>query len=235
MSAWKPKRFWKEATVAAVEGGFAVLLDGRAVKTPAKTALILPTEGLAQLVAAEWDAQEEKVLPETMPATRTANSAIDKVQVHFSEVAEMLAEYGGTDLLCYRAEGPAPLVQRQADGWDPLLEWARARYDAPLATTSGVMFVAQPPGSLAALRQALFDQTPFQLAGLHDLIAISGSLVLGLAVAEGRLSADQAFDLSRIDEHWQIEQWGTDEEAAEQETLKRQGLQEAARFHALCR
>ena len=235
MSAWKPKRFWKAATVAAVEGGFTVLLDGRGVKTPAKSALVVPSEELAKLIAAEWDAQAEQVSPETMPATRAANSALDKVQGHFTEVAEMLAEYGGTDLLCYRAEGPAALVARQAVGWDPLLDWARDRYQAPLVTTSGVMFIAQPPGSLAALRQALFDQTPFQLAALHDLIAITGSLVLGLAVAEGHLPPEQAFALSRIDEHWQIEQWGADDEASAQDAAKLQALLEAARFYGLCR
>lgn len=235
MSAWKPKRFWKAATPAPVEGGFTVTLDGRPVKTPAKALLVLPTEGLARLIAAEWDAQVDMVAPETMPATRAANSAIDKVQVQFAEVAEMLAEYGGTDLLCYRAEGPEPLVARQAAGWAPLLDWARDRYQAPLVATAGVMYIAQPPGSLAALRAAVFAQTPFQLAALHDLIAITGSLVLGLAVAEGRLSADEAFALSRIDEHWQIEQWGEDEEAAAKEALKLQALREAARFYGLCR
>ncbi|HRK43181.1 MAG TPA: ATP12 family chaperone protein, partial [Gemmobacter sp.] len=156
MSAWKPKRFWKAATPAPVEGGFTVTLDGRPVKTPAKTLLVLPTEAMARLIAAEWDAQAEMVAPETMPATRAANSALDKVQAQFAEVAEMLAEYGGTDLLCYRAEGPEALVARQAAGWDPLLDWARDRYQAPLVATAGVMFIAQPPGSLAALRAAVF-------------------------------------------------------------------------------
>ena len=234
MSDWKPKRFWTAASVAPVEGGFTVLLDGRGVKTPAKAPLVVPSEALARLIAAEWDAQVEKVAPETMPATRAANSALDKVAVQFDQVAEMLAEYGGTDLLCYRAEGPAELVARQAAGWDPLLDWASDRYGAPLVATAGVMFIAQPPGSLAALRHAVFDQTPFQLAALHDLIAITGSLILGLAVAEGRLSPDEAFDLSRIDEHWQIEQWGEDEEAAVLEASKRQALHEAARFYGLC-
>lgn len=235
MSAWKPKRFWKAATPTPVEGGFTVTLDGRPVKTPAKALLVLPTEGLARLIAAEWDAQEDMVAPETMPATRAANSAIDKVQVQFAEVAEMLAEYGGTDLLCYRAEGPEPLVARQAGAWGPLLDWARDRYQAPLVATAGVMYIAQAPGSLAALRAGVFAQTPFQLAALHDLIAITGSLVLGLAVAENRLTADEAFALSRIDEHWQIEQWGEDEEAAAKEALKLQALREAARFYELCR
>ena len=235
MSNWKPKRFWQAATVEACEGGYAVRLDGRPVKTPAKVPLVLPTEALAAIIAAEWQAQEKEVRPETMPATRTANSAIDKVSRHFAEVAEMVAEYGGSDLLCYRAEGPAALTERQAEAWDPLLHWAAERFGAPLRATAGVMHIAQPQPSLAALSAAVHSQSAFELAALHDLVAITGSLVLGLAIAERRLSPEEGFALSRIDEHWQIEQWGADEQAAEIEALKHLALQDAARFHGLCR
>lgn len=232
--SWTPKRFWTAATVEPCEGGFTIRLDGRAVKTPAKAALVVPSRALAERIAAEWDAQDGVVRPETMPATRTANSAIDKVRPQFTEVAEMLAEYGGSDLLCYRAEGPEALVARQEAGWDPLLAWAHGRYGAPLVATAGVMHIPQPPGSLAALRAAVFARDEFRLAALHDLVAITGSLVLGLAVAEGRIGAGEAFDLSRIDEHWQIEQWGEDAEAAAAEAVKRRALHEAAQFHGLC-
>lgn len=232
---WKPKRFWKAAAAVPVEGGYSVQLDGRPVKTPAKAPLVVPTLAMAQALAAEWDAQQGEVHPDTMPASRAANSAIDKVAPQFAEVAELIAAYGGSDLLCYRATGPEPLVARQAAAWDPLLEWAAARYQAPLVATAGVMHIAQPPGSLAALSAAVFACTPFELAALHDLVAITGSLVLGLAVAEGRLTADDAFALSRIDEHWQIEQWGADEEAAALESAKHQALCDAARFYQLCR
>lgn len=235
MSSWKPKRFWKAATAHACDGGYTVTLDGRTVKTPAKAPLVVPTLALAEVIAAEWDAQVKEVAPETMPATRAANSAIDKVRTQFDEVAAMLADYAGTDLLCYRAEGPQPLIDRQAAGWDPLLDWARERYQAPLMATAGVMFIAQPEESLANLRAAVFAQDEFRLAALHDLIAITGSLVLGLAVAEGRLTADEAFALSRIDEQWQIDQWGPDEEAAALEATKHQALRDAARFYGLCR
>lgn len=234
MSDWTPKRFWKSASAEPVEGGFAVHLDGRAVKTPAKAPLVLPTRAMAAAIAAEWDAQEGQVRPETMPATRAANSAIDKVRPQFAEVAEMLADYAGTDLLCYRAEGPQALIDRQAAGWNPLLDWAAQRHGAPLVATAGVMHIVQPAPSLAALRAAIFAQNPFQLAALHDLIAITGSAVLGLAVADGHLSPAEAFDLSRIDEHWQIEQWGEDDEAAQSEAVKRQAVEDAARFYALC-
>ncbi len=234
MSAWKAKRFWKTATAEGCDGGFTVRLDGRAVKTPAKSAFVLPTLAMAQAAAAEWDAQVKEVRPETMPVTRMANSAIDKVAVQFDEVAGLLAAYGESDLLCYRATGPVELIARQSAAWDPLLDWAAAVLGAPLVATAGVVHVAQPPGSIAALRARLFALTPFQLAAMHDLISISGSLILGFAVAEQRLTAAEAFSISRIDEQWQAEKWGEDEDAAALEALKRAALIEAARFWNLC-
>lgn len=234
MSGWKPKRFWKSATAEACEGGFTVRLDGRAVKTPAKAPFVLPTLAMAQAAAAEWDAQVAEVRPATMPVTRAANSAIDKVAPQFDEVAELLAAYGASDLLCYRATGPAGLIARQAAAWDPLIDWAATALQAPVLTTAGIVHIAQPPDSLARMRARLFAATPFELAALHDLISITGSLILGLAVADGRLSADEAFSISRIDEHWQAELWGRDDEAAALDALKHAGLTEAARFWALC-
>jgi chaperone required for assembly of F1-ATPase len=234
MSAWKAKRFWQAATAEACEGGFTVRLDGRAVKTPARRALVLPTLAMAKVIAAEWDAQQGLVKPDTMPATRAANSALDKVAEQFDEVAGLLAAYGETDLLCYRATGPAALVARQADGWDPLLAWCDTTLQAPLTATAGVMHIDQPAASVAVLRDLVHGFTPFQLAAVHDLIAISGSLVLALAVTRGRLTVEQAWDLSRIDETWQNEQWGVDDEAAALESLKHHALLEAARFYGLC-
>ena len=235
MSAWKAKRFWKESTVETCDGGFAVKLDGRGVKTPAKTPLVVPTEALARMIAAEWDAQDGAVRPETMPATRMANSALDKVAPQFDAVAAMLAEYGGTDLLCYRAPEPEALIARQAAAWDPLLDWAAETFGARLATGRGVMHVAQDADAVARLARPLSDASAFQLAALHDLIAISGSLVLALAVASGRLGAAEAFDLSRIDESWQAEQWGRDEEADALEAVRRTDLAFAAQFLSACR
>jgi chaperone required for assembly of F1-ATPase len=169
-----------------------------------------------------------------MPFTRTANSAIDTVTPQFETVAAMLAAYGETDLLCYRATGPAALIDRQAAAWDPLLDWAATALQAPLHATSGVMHIDQPTTSLATLGSAVRALSPFQLAAFHDLVAISGSLVLALAVTRGRLTADQAWTLSRLDEDWQIEEWGTDEEAAEIAALKHGALLQADRFYALC-
>lgn len=233
--SWAPKRFWTTATATRTPEGWAVMLDARAVKTPAKAALVLPSEGLAQMIAAEWAAQQGKIDPATMPATRMANSALDKVAPMRAEVAAHLAEYGGSDLLCYRAEEPVELVRRQAEGWDPLLDWAAETLAAPLIVTRGVVHVAQPPASLAALTAAVARQSPFQLAAFHDLVAISGSLVLALGVTHGRLTAEAAWDLARIDETFQIEQWGADEEAAEIAALKRADFLLAARFYDLAR
>ncbi len=234
MSAWKAKRFWKDATADSCDGGFTVRLDGRAVKTPAKTLLVVPTLALAQAIAAEWDAQQGLVKPDTMPHTRTANSALDKVATQFAQVAENMALYGGTDLLCYRATGPQELIDRQQAQWGPLLDWCSTDLGAPLIATAGVMHIEQPDASLGQLSALVHGWTPFQLAAAHDLIAISGSLVLALAVTKGRLTPDQAWALSRIDESWTDEQWGVDDDAAHLESLKRAAFTHAARFFALC-
>lgn len=234
MSAWKAKRFWKTASAEPCEGGFTVKLDARAVKTPAKRPLVLPTLAMAEAVALEWDAQQGLVNPVTMPATRAANSAIDGIAHSFDAVAGDLSNYGETDLLCYRATSPQELIDRQATAWDPLLDWAATDLGARLNVTQGVIHIAQPPAATAKLRALVHGFTPFQLAAVHDLIAISGSLILALAVTRNRLTVDQAWQLSRIDEVWQAEKWGTDEDAAALESLKHQALSQAGRFFALC-
>lgn len=235
MSAWAPKRFWKEASVIEAEGGFTVSLDGRAVKTPAKAALVVPTRAMAEAIAAEWDAQEGVIKPDTMPWTRSANSSIDKLAIQRDAVIDMLAEYGGSDLLCYRVDQPAELVARQKEGWDPLLVWAEETFGAKLQTTAGLMPIAQDEAAVAALKAPLLALTNFELAAFHDLVAISGSLVLALAVIKGRLTPAEAFALSRMDETFQIEQWGKDEEAAEIDAIKAEAYEQAGRFYGLCR
>ncbi|MCX7287637.1 MAG: ATPase [Rhodobacterales bacterium] len=234
MNTWAARRFWTTARVLAADDGFAVHLDDRPVRTPAKVPLILPTEGLAQAIADEWQGVEGKVNPAVMPFTRMANSAIDKVTPQFDAVVAMLADYGGSDLICYRAEGPESLVRRQADAWDPLLDWVSTALNAPLDATSGIMHRAQPKASLQTLHRVVQGLTPFQLTAFHDLVAISGSLVLALAVTRGRLTAEAAWPLSRIDEAWQIEEWGEDEEAAEMAAAKHADFLQADRFYALC-
>ncbi|NDW46518.1 ATP12 family chaperone protein [Ruegeria sp. PrR005] len=233
MSDWKPKRFWELATVAERDGSFAVELDGRPVRTPAKTLLTLPTRPMAEAVAAEWDAQEKEVDPRTMPFTRSANAAIDKVRVQHAEVADLLAAYGDSDLLCYRAVHPAELATRQSQIWDPALDWARDTFGVRLITVNGLMHQPQPESVQAQLSARVHDLSDFQLAAFHDLVSLSGSLVLGFAAALDWRDPDEIWRISRLDELWQEEQWGPDEEAQALAELKRQAFLHAKRFFDL--
>lgn len=233
MTAWAPKRFWKEAQVTPSEGGFTVTLDGRTVKTPAKTLLAVPTRALAQAIAEEWDAQDDKIDPTTMPFTRMSNSALDKVATQFSEVADMLAAYGDADLLCYRAESPENLVLRQQELWDPLLDWAADTLGARLGTRSGLMHKAQDAKALATLTAQVHQLSNFQLAAFHDLVSLTGSLVLGFAATRQLHSAEELWDLSRVDELWQEEQWGQDDEATALANRKKSELIFAEQFYRL--
>lgn len=234
MSAWTPKRFWKTATAVACDGGYTVMLDTRQVKTPGKLPLVLPSLGLARAVAAEWDAQQGPLKPDTMPFTRGANSAMEKVAPQFDEVVGLLAAYGGTDLLCYRATGPQELIARQAAAWDPLLHWAATTLNAPLLATQGIVHIAQTPETTDHLHAMVAALTPFQIAAFHDLVALSGSLILALAVTHGRLTPAEAWDISRIDETYQAELWGVDEDAAALAASKRRDFHQAAAFWTLC-
>ncbi|PJI93168.1 chaperone required for assembly of F1-ATPase [Yoonia maricola] len=231
MSDWQPKRFWKQAQAEACDGGFTVKLDGRPVRTPAKAPLTLPTLAMADAIAQEWDAQEAVVDPRTMPVTRGANAAIDKVRTQRDEVIALLAEYGDSDLLCYRAAGPDGLIKRQADAWDPMLDWAAETLGARLFVGEGVMHVTQKPEVLDKLTSEVAAFDDFALAAVHDLISLSGSLVLALAVTRDAITVEDAWTLSRIDEHWQIEQWGADEEAAAAEMVKKTAFIDADRFY----
>lgn len=233
MTAWAAKRFWTDVTVVDEDGGFAVRLDARAVKTPSKAALNVPTRELADAIAIEWRAVDGPVDPNIMPFTRSANAAIDKVATQFNDVAAMLGAYGGSDLLCYRAERPVELILRQADGWDPLLDWADEMLGARLIPTVGIMPIDQSPAALKSIAAPLFAATPFELTALHDLIALSGSLVLGLCVTRRRLSPDDAWNLSRIDENWQAEQWGEDADATQAAEIKRVAFAHAAKLYQM--
>ncbi len=233
MSGWKAKRFWKTATVEPEAGGFAVRLDGRPVRTPAKRPMVLPTRAMAEAVAAEWAAVETEIDPRRMPVTRAANAAIDKVALQFEEVAAMIAAYGGSDLLCYRATGPEALVRAQAEAWDPMLDWAERTYGARLVTTRGVVPVVQPPEAVARLAAEVLACSPFQLTALHDLVALTGSLVLGLAATGEGFDAGDLWRLSRFDEDWQAAEWGEDEDAAEAAERKRRDFLLAGRVWRL--
>ncbi len=233
MSEWRPKRFWEAAHVAEADGMFEVLLDARPVRTPAKAALKVPTRAMAVAVAAEWDAQVEKVDPGTMPITRSVNAAIDKLRVQHGEVADMVAGYGDTDLLCYRAESPQELADRQGTLWDPLLDWADSELGARLRPVTGVMHRPQDAGALETLRGLVHGFDDFELTALHDLVGLSGSLVLGLAAVRGAQDVETIWDLSRLDEVWQAELWGVDEEAEEMAATKREAFLHALRFFHL--
>ncbi|MBV2359875.1 ATPase [Thalassococcus sp. CAU 1522] len=235
MSEWAARRFWKTASVAEAEGGHTVLLDGRPVRTPAKAPLIVPTHALAREVAAEWDAQDSLIQPLTMPYTRSANAAIDKVAAQFDEVADMLAAYGDSDLLCYRADHPEELLRRQQQAWDPVLDWADRALNARLVPRTGVIHAPQDQNALKHLRDEVHALDRFALTALHDLVTLSGSLVLALAVLRQALSADDAWQKSRIDETWQAEQWGRDDEAEEAAEVKREAFLHAAKLHELSR
>ncbi len=231
MSDWQPKRFWKQAQTEECDGGFTVKLDGRPVRTPAKAPLVVPTPMMADAIAQEWDAQEKLVDPRTMPVTRGANAAIDKVRTQRAEVIALLAEYGDSDLLCYRAAGPEGLIKLQSEGWDPMLDWAADTFGARLFVGEGVMHVTQKPDALDRLTAEVAAFNDFALAGVHDLISLSGSLVLALAVTKNAIAVEDAWALSRIDEHWQIAQWGEDEEAAAAELTKKTAFLDAERFY----
>lgn len=235
MSEWKSRKFWTDVGIEADEDGWHVLLDGRPIKTPFKSALALPTESMARMVAREWEQQEDQIRPDLMPATRMANSAIDKVAPQWAAVVDVIAAYGETDLLCYRAEAPEQLVALQTEGWDPLLNWATETFGIRLRAGMGVIPVTQDQESLSRLRAELDALDPFSLTAIHDLVSLTGSLILGLAVDKERLEPDEAWRLSRIDEDWQISQWGHDEEAAVVADARRSAFLEAHAFLCVSR
>jgi chaperone required for assembly of F1-ATPase len=233
MSEWKAKRFWKAAAVVPGDTGFTVELDGRGIKTPAKTPLILPTQAMAQAVALEWDAQEEQINPETMPVTKTANAALDKVTIQHAEVADLLAAYGDSDLLCYRADTPAELVARQADIWDPMLDWGRDALGVRLEARVGIIHQPQDAAGQAILSARVHALDAFELAAFHDLVSLSGSLILGFAAAMDARPAQELWNISRLDEIYQAEQWGKDDEAEALAALKSDSFLHAKRMFDL--
>lgn len=230
MSGWTAKRAWKEVTVDRIGSGYQVLLDARPVHTPAKARLVLPSAAMANAIAEEWRAVDKLIDPRWMPVTRAANAAIDKVGPQFAEVADLVAAYGASDLLCYRAGEPSELTEAQARAWDPMLDWAVQRFGAHFTTTSGVVPVAQPAESVVSLTRKVHACTNFQLTALHDLVSLSGSLVLGLAATTSDFSLEQLWALSRFDEDWQSRQWGVDEEASAITEAKQKDFLRAGTF-----
>lgn len=224
------KRFYKQAGIQEAEGGFHVCLDGKPVRTPAKAPMLLPTQALAQAIADEWEAQDDKIIPDSMPQMTLAATAIDRVIPNAGAVAEEAAGYAGSDLLCYRADGPEDLVARQVEGWDPVLDWAQSRYDVRFAVTAGLMPVDQPAETVERFQAVAKAVDPFALTALHVLTSAFGSFILALAVLEEERSPADAFALSRIDETHQEELWGIDEEAAARKDRLSREVEQAKRY-----
>jgi len=221
------RRFWKDVTV---EPGNGIALDGKPVRTPGRAPLALPTPQLAEAVAAEWRTVGETIDPRAMPLTGLANAAIDRIAADPAAFAAGLAAYGESDLLYYRAEDPPELVARQEAAWDPLLEWARGRYDVHFEPTTGVMHRAQPEATVARLSEAVAALDPFRLAGLSPLVTVSGSLIAALALLEGAADRETVWRAAQIDEDWQAEQWGEDDLATRARDAHRADFEAGARF-----
>lgn len=224
------KRFWKLAEAVEEESGWGVRLDGRPLRTAGTITLVVPTQALAQAIAEEWESAAERVDPRAMPLTGLANAAIDRVAPDRASFAAELAKYAEADLASYRTEGPRTLVERQAKSWDALLAWARRRFDVDFAVTTGVVHVDQPRATIARLAFEVAALDPFRLAALSPLVTIGGSLIAALAVVEGALTVEQAWEAVSIDERWQLEKWGADAEAEAALENRRTDFFAAARF-----
>jgi chaperone required for assembly of F1-ATPase len=229
------KRFYKDVSVAQTDDGFRVLLDGRPVKTPAKNMLALPTQALANAIAQEWRGQGDDIEPVSMPFLKLANTVIDGVAANRTDVITAILRFGENDLLCYRAHQPPELATLQAEGWDPVLAWARRRYGVEFAVVEGFSHTDQPAATLDAFRAALEAQDSFSLAALHVIASVAGSVVLALALAEGELVPAQVFSFSRIDEDYQASKWGRDHEAEVRASNLARELDKAAEFMTAAR
>jgi len=224
------RRFYKEAAALAVNGGWGIALDGKTVRTPAKNPLVLQSRALAEAIAAEWNAQGAKVKPDSMPLMQIASTAIDRVAPDRARIVAETAAYAGTDLVCYRAEGPSELIKRQAQTWDPLIDWLRERYDVALTTANGVIAVQQSEAGLAALGRVVEAQDDLRLTALSVATGAAGSLVIGLAVLEGKLTPAEAAAAAQLDELYQAERWGIDKEAETRRAAQAADLVYSRRF-----
>jgi chaperone required for assembly of F1-ATPase len=224
------KRFYREVTIAPVEHGHRVLLDGRAMRTPARRVLAVPTAGLAEAIAAEWRGQAETIRPEAMPLTRLASTAIDRMPAQRQATIDEVIAYADTDLVCYRAAEPFELVRRQQHAWQPMLEWVSCTYGVKLAATTSILPLAQPAAVRDRLRSAIEDLGDWPLVGLHAATTALGSLVLGLCLLHGRLDADAALAASLLDELFEIERWGSDAEVEHRHRVLRHDVIGAAQF-----
>lgn len=224
----RPRRFYKQAAAERAGDGFALKLDGRSAKTPAKKPLAVPTAGIAEALAAEWNTVGEQIDPAKMPLTRIVNAAIDRVAGAMPVVRADIVAYAGSDLLCYRADGPAGLVEAQNAAWSPLLAWAREALGARFMLAEGVMHIAQDAAALAAIDKALARFDALGLAALHTATTLTGSAVIALALAHARITADEAWAAAHVDEDWQMRQWGEDPTAMTRRAARRKEFDAAA-------
>jgi chaperone required for assembly of F1-ATPase len=229
------KRFYQTAEAVQRAGGHGITLDGKPIKTPGRRDLVVPTEALARGIAEEWNAQQAEVRTTTMPLTRLATTAVDRVAPQRDAIVRQTANYAATDLVCYRAAHPPALAARQQTVWQPLIDWAALRYDAPLVVTTGVIPKSQSAATLRAFTAAVATHENFVLTALHVATAACGSLIIALALLEGQLDAQQAFAASQLDESFQIEGWGEDPEQAERRRALAADIEAAAQFISLLR
>jgi chaperone required for assembly of F1-ATPase len=228
------KRFYEQAGVEERDGAFVLTLDGRPARTPARNLVAAPTRGLGDALAEEWQAQETDIDPARMPLTRLVNSAIDGVAPDPRAVVEDLVKYVRSDLTCYRAGEPDRLVKDQAAAWDPILAWVYEDLGARFLLSEGVTFVTQPDAAVAAARARIEEGgSPFRLAALHVMTTLTGSALIALAHASGRLTADEAWAAAHVDEHFQERVWGSDEEAMERRARREADFLVASRVYAL--
>jgi chaperone required for assembly of F1-ATPase len=226
------KRFYRQVSVASDERGHRVLLDERPLHTPAKCVLIAPSAELAEAIASEWRSQGETIEPQSLPLTRLASTAVDRMPQERAAAIEELLGYAGTDLLCYRASGPLDLVRRQQHAWQPLLDWAGETYGVRLAVTNSILPLAQAEAALGNLPTAIEALDDWPLIGLHAATTALGSLVLGLALACRRIDAAEALGASLLDEDFEIERWGREAEAERRQAALRRDVEAAATFLA---
>lgn len=230
-----PKRFYTQAASVEKDGLHTVALDGRVARTPAKSLLAFASRDVAQALAEEWNGQGSHIDPFSMPMTRIANSAIDGVRPTRQAVIDEIAKYGGSDLLCYRAETPEELVRRQKEAWDPLLAWCAGNIGAELVLAEGIIHKAQAPEALAAIANAVSTFDELGLASLHVITTLTGSVVLALAVARGHLEPEAAWAAAHVDEDYQIELWGSDEDAQQRRAWRWREMEAASRLLGMLR
>ncbi len=227
------KRFYENVHLIQEDKGYFITLDGKKILTPSRQMLKLPAPSLAQAIAGEWRDQTEEIRPAEMPLTQLANTAIDRTRPHRAGVIEQVASYAQTDLLCYRAAMPRDLAERQAAGWQPLLDWGEAEFGASLAVTTDLAPLEQSEQSLLAIYTTVVKQDDFSLTGLHAATAASGSVIIGLALLRRRLGADEACSLAQLDEHYQSGRWGEDPDATAQRESVRRAMTDASSFMVL--